>query len=293
MIVREGEPLSRHTTFGIGGTAALYLVPESLQEVGEAVCMAKDRGMSYYIIGRGSNLLFDDAGYNGVIIEIGRGLEQIAVEGNQVRVQAGSSMSAMGARLLEEELTGFEFASGIPGTVGGGITMNAGAYGGEIKDCICSAKVMAAEGTIQELTKEELQLGYRSSVVLAEKYIVLEGTFSFEKGKREEILQRMRELNRSRREKQPLEYPSGGSTFKRPEGHFAGKLIQDAGLRGYRVGDAQVSEKHCGFVVNRGNATAADVRQLIREIQDRVWEKFQVRLEPEIRIVKSEMEDSD
>lgn len=286
MIVREQEPLSRHTTFDVGGPAALYLVPESVEEVKDAIRLSEERGVPFYIIGRGSNLLFDDEGYDGVIIEIGRGLEQIVVEGNQVRAQAGISMSAMGARLAEEELTGFEFASGIPGTVGGGITMNAGAYGGEIKDCICSARVLTPQGVVLELTKEELQLGYRTSVIPAEGYIVLEGTFFFERGKKEDILERMRELNRSRREKQPLEYPSAGSTFKRPEGYFAGKLIQDAGLRGCRVGDAQVSEKHCGFVVNRGNASAAEIRQLIKEVQDRVWERFQVKLEPEIRIVK-------
>jgi UDP-N-acetylmuramate dehydrogenase len=197
-------------------------------------------------------------------------------------------MSAMAAQLADAGLTGFEFAGGIPGTLGGGITMNAGAYGGEIKDCIESAVIMTEQGEIRELTKEELQLGYRSSVIQKENYIVLEGTFLFHEGKKEEIQAAMRELNQKRRDKQPLEFPSAGSTFKRPEGYFAGKLIQDAGLRGYRVGDAQVAEKHCGFVINRGQATAAEVERLIQDVQEKVQEKFGVRLEPEVRIVGCE-----
>lgn len=293
MIIREQEPLSAHTTFRIGGPAAYYLIPENRDEVSEALGFAKEKGLPFYVLGRGSNMLFDDEGYPGVIVEIGRGMEQMSVEkelDETVRVvaQAGITMSSMAVQLAEAGLTGFEFAGGIPGTLGGGITMNAGAYGGEIRDCIQDATVMTESGGILVLTRDQLELGYRTSVIQHERYLVLEGSFLFKKGEKEEILSRMRELNQRRRDKQPLEYPSAGSTFKRPEGYFAGKLIEDAGLRGYRVGDAQVSEKHCGFVVNRGNATAAEVRQLIRDVQEQVQEKFQVRLEPEVRIIAVE-----
>lgn len=293
MIIREQEPLSAHTTFRIGGPAAYYLIPENRDEVSEALDFAKEKGLPFYVLGRGSNMLFDDEGYPGVIVEIGRGMEQMSVEkelDETVRVvaQAGITMSSMAMQLAEAGLTGFEFAGGIPGTLGGGITMNAGAYGGEIRDCIQDATVMTESGGILVLTRDQLELGYRTSVIQHERYLILEGSFLFKRGEKEEILARMRELNQRRRDKQPLEYPSAGSTFKRPEGYFAGKLIEDAGLRGYRVGDAQVSEKHCGFVVNRGNATAAEVRQLIRDVQEQVQEKFQVRLEPEVRIIAVE-----
>ncbi len=290
MIIREQEPLSAHTTFRIGGPAAYYLIPEDRDEVRDAIAFAEEKKLPFYVLGRGSNMLFDDEGFRGVIIEIGRGMEQVSMEDipdGTVRVtaQAGIAMSSFAMQLAEAELTGFEFAGGIPGTLGGGITMNAGAYGGEIRDCIRDATVMTESGEILVLAKEQLELGYRASVIQKKKYIVLEGSFVFVRGKKEEIMAKMKDLNQRRRDKQPLEFPSAGSTFKRPEGYFAGKLIQDAGLRGYRVGDAQVSEKHSGFVINRGNATAAEVRQLIHDVQERVQEKFQVRLEPEVRIV--------
>ena len=290
MIIREQEPLSAHTTFRIGGPAAYYLIPENRDEVRDALVFAEEKKLPFYVLGRGSNMLFDDEGYEGVIIEIGRGMERVSMEGmpdGRVRVtaQAGIAMSSLAVQLAEAELTGFAFAGGIPGTLGGGFTMNAGAYGGEIRDCILDATVITDSGEILVLAREQLELGYRTSVIQKKNYIVLEGSFVFTRGKKEEIMAEIKELNLRRRDKQPLEFPSAGSTFKRPEGHFAGKLIQDAGLRGYRVGDAQVSEKHSGFVINRGNATAAEVRQLIQDVQERVQEKFQVRLEPEVRIV--------
>ena len=289
MIRREQEPLSEHTTFRIGGPAAFYLAPESEDEVREALAFAGEKGLPYYLIGRGSNLLCSDEGFDGVIIEIGKGMEQISIEWASenaiVTAQAGVSLSSLAARLAKEGLTGFEFAGGIPGTLGGAIAMNAGAYGGEIKDCILSARVLTEQGEIRTLDKAELELGYRTSVIQRESAIVLSGTFAFQTGDTEKIQETMRELNQRRRDKQPLEYPSAGSTFKRPEGYFAGKLIEDAGLRGYRVGDAQVSEKHCGFVVNRGRATAADVYRLIRDVQKKVWDEFQVKLEPEVRMI--------
>lgn len=286
MIQLEQEMMSTHTTFKIGGPAAHYMIPENEDEIMEAMDFARVRKLPFYLLGRGSNVLFSDEGYPGVVIEIGRGLERMSVhQEGMVMVQAGIGLSTMAVRLAEAGLTGFEFAGGIPGTLGGGITMNAGAYGGEIKDCIVSATVLNEEGNKMVLSKKELELGYRSSIIQKEKYIVLQGTFSFEKGEREKIFSDMKELNQKRREKQPLEYPSAGSTFKRPEGYFAGKLIEDAGLRGYRIGDAQVSEKHCGFVINRGHVTAEEVRRLIEEVQNRVREKFQVELEPEVRMV--------
>ena len=286
MIRLEQEMMSKHTTFCVGGPAAFYLVPETMEEVPEAIRFAREKKLPFYLIGRGSNILVGDGGYDGVIIEIGKGLEKIEFRPDgTVEAQAGISLARMASRLADRGLTGFEFASGIPGTLGGAITMNAGAYGGEIKDCIKSATVLTESGDRLVLDKEKMELGYRSSIVQKEQYIVLLAIFSFEKGEPEQIKAQMKELNRKRREKQPLEYPSAGSTYKRPEGYYAGKLIEDAGLRGYRVGDAQVSEKHCGFVVNRGHATAAQIRQLMQDVQDTVKEKFQVDLEPEVRMI--------
>lgn len=286
MIRREQEPLKAHTTFRIGGPAKYYFVPEKEEEIEEALEFAREKELPFYVIGKGSNMLFSDQGYDGVIIEIGKGLENIEIrEDGTVTAQAGISLAQMASRLAAAGLTGFEFASGIPGTLGGGIAMNAGAYGGEMKDCIRSAKVLTPEGNILVLEKNQLELGYRTSVIQKQEYLVLEGEFAFEHGDVETIQAKMKELNQRRRDKQPLEYPSAGSTFKRPEGYFAGKLIEDAGLRGYRVGDAQVSEKHCGFVVNRGQATAAEVVQLIRDVQDKVMEQFGIMLEPEVRII--------
>lgn len=290
MIIREQEPLTAHTTFRIGGPALYYLIPEGVEEVRDALQFAREKELPFYVIGRGSNLLFEDEGYHGVVIEIGKGMEQVTMKEEPdgtvcVTAQAGIPLSTLAAKLAEAGWQGFEFAGGIPGTLGGGIAMNAGAYGGEIRDCIKNAMVMTRSGETLVLNREQLELGYRTSIIQKKDYIVLEGVFRFSRGEKKSILAAMKELNQRRRDKQPLEFPSAGSTFKRPEGYFAGKLIEDAGLRGYRVGDAQVSEKHCGFVVNRGKASSADVRQLIRDVQDRVREKFQVELEPEVRIV--------
>ena len=284
MIRLEQEPLRTHTTFRIGGPAAYYFIPEREEEIIEALDFAKEKGLPYYVIGKGSNMLFSDDGFDGVIIEIGKGLEKIDISDDGiVTAQAGVSLAYMASQLASKGLKGFAFAGGIPGTLGGGVAMNAGAYGGEIKDCIVSAKVLTKEGERIVLDKEALQLSYRNSVILRKGYLVLEATFSFEKGNPAEIQEEIKELNKRRREKQPLEYPSAGSTFKRPEGYFAGKLIEDAGLRGFRVGDAQVSEKHCGFVINRGNASAAEVMELMRQVEDRVEENSGVRLEAEVR----------
>ena len=285
--LKEGELLSNHTTFRIGGAAKYFAVPKNEEEIMEAVDFAIVKDLPYYILGKGSNVLFADEGYPGVIIEIGAGMEKVERTGDTgIRAQAGVSLSALAAFAAREGLSGLEFAGGIPGTLGGAVTMNAGAYGGEMKDVIVSAKVMDEEGAVQELSCEELQLGYRTSIVQKKQFVVLEAEFLLKPGTTEEIQNTMKELNAKRREKQPLEYPSAGSTFKRPEGYFAGKLIEDAGLRGYRVGDAQVSEKHCGFVVNRGKATCVEVLQLIGDVQKTVKEQFGVQLEPEVRIIR-------
>lgn len=294
MHMRENEPLSAHTTFRIGGPAKYYLVPESKAEVREGLAFANEKNLPWLVIGKGSNLLVPDEGYSGVVIEIGKGMEKIEVETGEtdgrICAQAGVSLGVLAAAAAKESLTGLEFASGIPGTLGGAVTMNAGAYDGEMKDVIVSATVLDKSGEERTLSREQLQLGYRSSRIQREGSLVLEAVFELQKGNREVILEKMRELNGRRRDKQPLEYPSAGSTFKRPEGYFAGKLIQDAGLRGFRIGDAQVSEKHCGFVINRGNATAADVRRLIKEVQKRVQESSGVWLEPEVKMIQPEKE---
>lgn len=283
----ENEPLSTHTTFRIGGPARYYAVPENTEQIIESIKFAKDKGLPYITIGRGSNILFADQGYNGVVIEIGKGMEDIEfLDECCIRAQAGIGLSTLAAKTAANSLTGLEFAGGIPGTLGGAVTMNAGAYGGEIKDCIVSAKVLDKSGNVIDLDREQLELGYRTSVIQKKGYIVLEAVFQLKRGDKEQILAYMKELNARRRDKQPLEFASAGSTFKRPEGYFAGKLIEDAGLRGYRNGDAQVSEKHCGFVINRKNATAAEVIQLIEHVQKRVYETSGVRLEPEVRIIK-------
>lgn len=287
MRLLEQEPLSSHTTFRIGGPAAYYAVPENTEQIRECISFAAEKGLPWFIIGRGSNVLFSDEGYPGVVIEIGSGMQEISfLEGDCVRAQAGVPLSTLSLAVARKSLSGLEFAGGIPGTLGGAVTMNAGAYGGEIKDCIVRALVLDSEGNVCERSRDELDLGYRTSIIQKQKMIVLEAVFELKKGNESKILEDMKELNARRREKQPLEFASAGSTFKRPEGYFAGKLIEDAGLRGYRVGDAQVSEKHCGFVINRGNATAAEVIQLIEDVQKKVCEAFGVVLEPEVRIIK-------
>ena len=286
MITREQEPMNRHTTFKVGGPARYYLIPETTGEVRAAIDFADARQLPFMIVGNGSNLLFADREYHGVVIEIGESFSELSVHMDHVvTVKAGMRLSAMASRLARLGLGGFEFAGGIPGTVGGAITMNAGAYGGEIKDCLREITVMTEEGELMTLSADELDLSYRHSILQEKKWIVLSGTFAFHPEKPEEIAETMRELNEKRREKQPLEFPSAGSTFKRPEGYFAGKLIEDAGLRGYRIGDAQVSEKHCGFVINRGDATASEIHSLIVHVQRIVREKFGVELEPEVRMI--------
>ena len=254
--VLRDEPMSSHTTFRIGGPADYFVMPSSAGEIRRITELCMDQKIPYYVIGNGSNLLVGDKGYRGVIIQVFKNMRDIQVEGETVRAQAGALLSKVAAAAYEAELEGFEFASGIPGTLGGAVRMNAGAYGGEIKHVLKSAEVLTPEGEVLTLSAEEMKLGYRTSIVSKMDYVVLGAELSLKKGKKEEIRAKMDELKEKRVSKQPLEYGSAGSTFKRPEGYFAGKLIEDAGLRGFRVGNAQVSEKHCGFVINLGGATA-------------------------------------
>lgn len=277
------EPMKNHTTFRVGGIADYFVVPKTKEEVKKIVALCREQAMPYYVLGNGSNLLVGDKGYRGVIIQIYKEMNNIQIEGDKIIVQAGALLSRIGSAALEAELSGFEFAAGIPGTMGGAVVMNAGAYGGEMKDVLESVIVLTPEGELLTLSNKELELGYRTSVVAKKNYIVLEATIALQKGEKHAIKARMDELRIQRTTKQPLEYPSAGSTFKRPEGYFAGKLIQDAGLRGFQVGGAQVSEKHCGFVINKENATAADVLELMRQVSAIVKEKFGVELEPEVK----------
>lgn len=276
------EPMSRHTTFRVGGDAMALLRIRREEQLQVLLPYFKETGMEYFIVGNGSNLLVGDKGYHGIILQIADRMNQIIVEDAHMIVKAGCLMSEVARAACEHGLTGFEFASGIPGTIGGGVVMNAGAYGGEMEQVVESVRVMNGMGEIMELSKEDMEFSYRNSVIRNRNFVVLQVKLLLQHGNPEEIHQKMKELNQKRREKQPLEFPSAGSTFKRPEGYFAGKLIMDAGLRGYSIGGACVSEKHCGFIVNKGKATAADVAEVIQEVQERVKKKFGVTLETEV-----------
>lgn len=281
--IKKDEPMKSHTTFRIGGPAKYFVIPETKEEIKAVIECCKKADMPYYILGNGSNLLVSDKGYEGVVIQIFKNMNQISLEGDTISAQAGAILSSVASKALEAELTGFEFAAGIPGTLGGACVMNAGAYGGEMKDVLVSVEVLTQDGEFLTIPREELELGYRTSVIAKKNYVVLEAVIRLEKGDKTAIKARMDELKVQRTTKQPLEYPSAGSTFKRPEGYFAGKLIQDAGLRGFQVGGAQVSEKHCGFVINKDQATAADVAELMRQVSLKVKEQFGVELEAEVK----------
>ncbi len=279
------EPMKNHTTFRIGGPADILVKPSDIEQI-KNVCMAcRTENEPYMIIGNGSNVLVSDDGIRGVVILLLDNYDRIRVENDIITAQAGARLSKIGAAALRGSLTGFEFACGIPGTLGGACIMNAGAYGGEMKDILLGVTAMDKDGNIREYEPHEMQLGYRTSRFAREGLIVLEAKMQLQKGNQSEIEAYMKDLAARRREKQPLEYPSAGSTFKRPEGYFAGKLIMDAGLRGYSVGDACVSEKHCGFVVNKGAATAEDVCTLMKNVSEKVKAEFGVELEPEVRII--------
>lgn len=276
------EPMSRHTTFRVGGNAKCLIRIKDKGQLIKLVPYLQITGQDYFILGNGSNLLVGDKGYAGFIVKLDGGMGEITVSGSRMTVPAGALLTKAARTARDYGLTGMEFASGIPGTIGGGIVMNAGAYGGEMKQIVESVEVMDRKGEILILDNDTMEFGYRTSVIRDRPFIVLETVLRLQPGNREEIDARMEELAAKRREKQPLEYPSAGSAFKRPEGYYAGKLIMDAGLRGFSIGGARVSDKHCGFVVNAGRASAADIREVIEEVQRRVKEKFGVWLEREV-----------
>ena len=278
------EPMKKHTTFRVGGPADVLVQPDETALVA-ILALGRQYHVSYSFIGNGSNLLVGDKGIRGVVIEMTDPMGNIEVDGTQITAQAGAMLSKIANTAASNGLGGMEFAAGIPGSVGGAVVMNAGAYGGEMKDIIEKVYVLDENGAQLELDRDALDLGYRHSCIPEKKYIVTKVVLELVPRNEAEIRSEMKELNEKRAEKQPLQYPSAGSTFKRPEGYFAGKLIMDAGLRGYQVGGAQVSEKHCGFVINKGDATAADICQLMRDVSDKVQAQFGVVLEPEVKMI--------
>ncbi len=293
--VRTGEPMSRHTTFRCGGPAALFVEVRNAGELQAVLEAVEEREIPFFLLGRGSNLLVSDAGYDGAVITLGGDFADIRISAEDpqyIEAGAGASLTGLSAFARDHGLTGLEFACGIPGSTGGGIIMNAGAYGGEMKDVTVSVDVLPRERGAAPFTVsgEDMAFGYRTSRAKTEELIVLRAVIGLQEGDREEIGARMEELLEQRRQKQPLEFPSAGSTFKRPEGYFAGKLIQDAGLSGFRIGDAQVSEKHCGFVINRGSASASEIAALIAAVQEKVYENSGVMLEREVIYLGSGLE---
>lgn len=278
------EPMDIHTSFKIGGKADIFIKPKNIDELIFILNTCKDKNIPYYIMGNGTNLLVKDNGFRGVIIQLFKNWKDISLKNNTITAQSGALLSAVSNFALKNSLTGLEFASGIPGTLGGAVCMNAGAYDGEMKDVILSA-VLLKNNEIIEMSCDELKFEYRKSIIQTENMIVLSASIKLNNGNYNEIKEKIQDLNKRRNEKQPIEIPSAGSTFKRPENYFAGKLIMDSGLKGFSIGGASVSDKHCGFVVNKGNARAKDVIELIEYIKHTVKNKFNVVLEPEIRII--------
>lgn len=277
------EPMSKHTTFRVGGVADVFISISEESQLKVLIPELVQREIPYYVIGKGSNLLVADSGFRGVVIRLGEEFENVQVNKTTVTAGAGASMAKIAKTALQNNLAGFEFAAGIPGSIGGGVIMNAGAYGGELKDVVSKVRFLCNDGSVREFTGEEMCFGYRASALKNKpEYIVLEVEMELCPGESEEILSKMQELATRRKDKQPLEYASAGSTFKRPEGYFAGKLIGDAGLSGFSVGGAEVSTKHNGFVINKGDATAADIKAVIDAVREKVYKEFQVMLEPEV-----------
>lgn len=283
--IKIDEPMKKHISFRVGGPADILVKPNTEEELSALVKLIKKENIPYLIIGNGSNLLVKDGGIRGVVIELSDNFNNFEIHGNLINVQSGALLSIVGKAALREELKGFEFASGIPGTLGGALAMNAGAYGGEMKHIVKSVRLMDMDGNIHDFTNEEMEFDYRKSILSRENYVVLSAVIELEKGNYDEIKEKMADFTQRRVTKQPLSLPSAGSTFKRPPGHFAGKLIEDSGLRGLTLRGAQVSEKHCGFVVNLGNATAKDLLDLMYVVKSTVNAKFGVMLEEEVKIL--------
>lgn len=283
------EPMSKHISFRVGGPADILVKPSSEDQIKDILTFAKKENIPYLIIGNGSNLLVRDGGIRGIVIKIAENFNDFSIEGTTVTAQSGAMLSFMGKAIMRNNLTGFEFAAGIPGTLGGAIAMNAGAYGGEMKDIVKSVRLIDSQGNIVELSNEEMQFAYRKSILSKEEYIVLSAVMELKEGNYEEIRDIMKDLTNKRVTKQPLNLPSAGSTFKRPEGYFAAKLIEDCGLKGLTLRGAQVSDKHCGFVVNLGGAQAKDILDLIYVVKSTVYSKFGVMLEEEVKILGEEI----
>ena len=277
-----------HSYFKVGGPADILLCPSKVEQVIDTIKICKDNKIPYYVIGNVSNLLIKDGGIRGVVLKLCN-LKDVVVNDDTIKAASGALLKSVSDAALENSLTGFEFACGIPGSVGGAVFMNAGAYDGEIKNVIVSAEVIDRDGNLSELKGDELKFGYRTSNIKEEGYIVVSATFKLSKGNKDGINNRINDLTKKREEKQPLEYPSAGSTFKRPEGYFAGKLIQDAGLKGFSIGGAAVSSKHSGFVINKGGATAKDVLDVIAHVQEEVKKQFDVELQTEVRIIGEDL----
>lgn len=281
----NNEPMRNHTTFRTGGPAETVYLPKSVSEIRNALRNVKERGIPWRVIGRGSNLLVSDRGFPGAIIKIADGFAQIHIDGNHVYADAGAQLRDITAKCIENGLSGLEFAGGIPGALGGGVSMNAGAYGGELKDFITFVRVLTPELDIKDIPLSDMRFGYRKSAVPDEGYIVLGAEFRLPYGDREASRELLFSLNTKRKNCQPLNYPSAGSTFQRPPGHFAGTMIEQCGLKGYRIGGAQVSDKHAGFIINAGEATSADIYKLICHVRDAVFQKTGVMLEPEVKMI--------
>lgn len=278
----QGEPLAKHTTFRVGGAADMLIRIQSEEQLTRLIAYFSQLHQPYLVIGNGSNLLVGDLGYHGVVLLIGDGMNAVKVDGERMCVQAGALLSSVASQAAQHGLSGLEFAAGIPGSIGGAIVMNAGAYDGEMSQVVESVTVLNDRGERMVLDRDTMEFGYRTSIIRNRPFTVVEAELRLFTGDKQTIRAKMDDLNAKRRAKQPLEFASAGSTFKRPDGYYAGKLIMDAGLRGYRIGGAQVSEKHCGFIINVGNATAQDIDELITEVQEKVKERFHVELEPEV-----------
>lgn len=276
------EPMDKHTTFRVGGSADCFVEIGTVEELSAIIRYLKQTERNYIVLGNGSNVLVGDKGFRGVVLHMGNRFSNIVVDGTAIKAQAGAMLAVVAKTAAKHSLTGLEFAAGIPGTIGGAVVMNAGAYDGEMKQVVKSVTVLSENGEVMVLSKETMNFGYRTSVIKNRPFIVLETELVLQEGDVSEIETKMTDFNEKRRSKQPLEFPSAGSTFKRPDGYFAGKLIMDAGMRGFCIGGAQVSERHCGFIINKGNATAADISELMDEVTERVKERFFVTLEPEV-----------
>ena len=287
--VAQNVSMKEYTSIKTGGTARFFAEPDSIEKVHRIIQYLREKNQNFFVMGNGTNLIIPDSGYDGVVIRIGSKLSRINLEGNRITAQAGASLAAVSARALDAGLEGFEFASGIPGTIGGAVTMNAGAYGGEMSQVVTGTVCIDEQGQMIRINGDEHAFGYRKSRIQTDGLIALEVTLVLRQGDKSEIKRRMTDFNGRRRDKQPLNMPSAGSVFKRPEGHYAGQLIQECGLKGYTIGGAQVSDKHCGFIVNLGNATSQDVLDLIRYVRKTVYERTGVLLEPEVRIIGGEL----